>query len=102
MPAGEFEVTVLEGDLVRRVDLGNWQPFAGAGLGVARLETSPAPVFTLDEDRLTANLVGGVSYRFTDHFGIRLEGRARWISLPEDIHGDELSLETSAGISFRL
>jgi hypothetical protein len=102
LPAGEFELTVLEGDLVRRFDLGNWQPFAGAGLGVARLETFPEPVFDLDQDRLSANLVAGVNYRFSDHFGIRLEGRARWISLPEDIEGEELSVESSAGISFRL
>lgn len=100
---GDYRITALEGDLVRRFSFGDWEPFAGAGIGVARLEADPTPIFELDEDRLTANLVGGAHYDFTDHIGLRLEGRARWISLPEQIEeSDEVTLEASAGIRFRL
>lgn len=103
--AGEREatVTVLEGGLVRRFALGRWEPFAGGGIGVARLDADPLPVLQLeDEDRLTANLVGGVRYGFGDSWGLRLEGRARWLSLPEELEGDELTIESSVGIGFRL
>lgn len=100
---GDYRLTVLEGDVVRRWSAGGWQPFAGAGVGVARMETKPTPVFELDDDRLTANLVAGAHFDFTDHLGLRLEGRARWISLPEQIEeSDEITLEASAGLRFRL
>lgn len=99
----EATVTVLEGDLVRRFELGKWEPFAGAGIGVARLDSDPLPVLQLDdEDRITANLVGGVRYSFSESWGLRLEGRARYLSLPEELDGDELTIESSIGIGLRL
>lgn len=96
-------ITVLEGDVVRRFEHGSWEPFAGAGLGVVRYEADPVFLFDIDkEDRLAANLVGGARFAFSDHFGLRLEGRARWISLPDEFEGDEVMLESSVGFSFRL
>jgi hypothetical protein len=96
-------ITALEGDLVRRFELGKWEPFAGAGIGVVRYEADPVLLFDFDkEDRLAANLVGGARFAFNENFGLRLEGRARWISLPDEIEGDEVMLESSVGFSFRL
>lgn len=96
-------VTVLEGDLVRRFELGKWEPFAGAGLGVVRYDSDPVFLFDFDdEDRLAANVVGGARFAFSPRFGLRLEGRARYIDLPEEIEGDEVMLESSVGFSFRL
>lgn len=98
----DASITVLESDLVRRFELGAWEPFAGGGIGVARLETDPVPLLNLDTDRFTANLVGGARYSFSEHLGLRLAARARWLSLPSEVDGDDVTFETSAGISFRL
>jgi hypothetical protein len=99
----EATVTVLEGDLVRRFELGKWEPFAGAGLGVVRYDADPVFLFDFeDEDRLAANVVGGARFAFNSTFGLRLEGRARYVDLPDELEGDEITLESSVGFSFRL
>lgn len=100
--APDFEVTVLEIGLVRRFALGSWEPFVGGALGGARLSAGAASFFALDDDRFVASAVGGVRYAVGERLGVRVEGRARWLDLPEEVDGDEVTLETSAGLSFRL
>lgn len=57
-------------------------PFFVASLGVTRLD--PDLPDTSTENRFSLSLGGGVKIFFSDHVGLRLEGRGFWTALDEE------------------
>lgn len=66
---------------------GQVHPFFAASLGLARLEVGLPG--TTDEDRPSASLGGGVKIFFSEHVGLRLEGRGYYIALDDDGNDDD-------------
>ena len=48
-----------------------------------------------------ASAGGGVKVRFTDHLGLRLEGRVYWVDLPQEVGGDFVETDLGAGLILR-
>lgn len=99
-----FDLTYLHAGLLRQWQKSRVSPFAAVGVGIAQLE-SDRPFFffeTLDEDRLSASLAGGLKIRLTDWLGLRVEGRGYWTDMPESAGEDLFQVELSSGVSFKL
>ena len=71
---GTMDVTYLHGGVAWSAPLGQVRPFAALSAGITRL--SPESDFLPEtENRFSIGLGGGAKIFFTDHFGLRLEGR---------------------------
>lgn len=105
LPPPRFDLTYLHAGLLRQWPKARVTPFAAVGVGIAQFE-SDIPFFfsfdTIDEDRLSASLAGGIKIRLNDWFGLRVEGRGYWADLPESAGEDLFQLELSSGVSFKL
>ena len=100
----KFDLTYLHFGLLRQWQKPRVSPFAAVGVGIAQLEADRSLYFfdSLDEDRLSASLGGGVKFRLSDWFGIRLEGRGYWADMPANAGEDIFQLDFSTGLSFKL
>ena len=99
-----FDLTFLHLGLLRQWDLKTVSPFAAVGFGVAQLEAD-RPLFffdSLDEDRLSASLAGGLKIHLNSWLGVRVEARTYWADMPDSLGEDLLQVELSSGISFKL
>ena len=100
-----FDLTYLHAGLLRQWPKPRVSPFAAVGVGIAQLEVD-RPLFfffeTIDEDRLSASLAGGLKIRLNDWFALRVEGRGYWADMPESAGEDLFQLELSSGVSFKL
>ncbi len=99
-----FDLTYLHVGLLRQWDKAKVSPFAAVGIGIAQLEADRPFFFsdTIEEDRLSASLGGGVKVRLTDWLGIRIEGRGYWADMPNTAGEDLFQLDLSTGLSFKL
>ena len=100
-----FDLTYLHLGLLRQWQRNKVSPFAAVGIGIAQLEAEK-PIFffteTIDEDRLSASLAGGVKIDLGKRLGVRLEGRGYWADMPESVGEDLIQLELSSGLIFKL
>lgn len=101
----DLEIDHYQLGLVAQFGGGQIHPFVVVGLGVARLSVDLPG--TIDEDRPAASLGGGVKIYFSEHIGLRIEGRGYYVGLDEDDDSerwedeDSLSLaEASVGLIF--
>lgn len=62
---------------------GQVQPFLGMSVGLTRID--PNTREASDLDRPSFSLGGGAKLMFTDHFGVRLEGRIFWTYIDDDV-----------------
>ncbi len=99
-----FDLTYLHVGLLRQWQNAKASPFAAVGIGIAQLEADqPFSFFdTIDEDRLSASLGGGVKVHLNDWLGLRIEGRGYWADMPETAGEDLFQLELSSGLTFKL
>ena len=100
----KFDLTYLHAGLMRQWPKARVSPFAAVGIGIAQLEADQPFFFfdTIEEDRLSASLGGGLKIRLNDWLGVRLEGRGYWADMPELAGGDLFQLELSSGLTFKL
>ena len=100
----EFDLTYLHLGLLRQWQKARVSPFAAVGLGIAQLEAE-RPFFlfdTIDEDRLSASLAGGVKIHLNKWLGVRLEGRGYWADMPNSVSEDIFQMELNTGLTFKL
>ncbi|MEM7350946.1 MAG: hypothetical protein AAF657_09085 [Acidobacteriota bacterium] len=99
-----FDLTYLHVGVLRQWQQSKVTPFAAVGFGVAQLEADQPPFFfgTIDEDRLSASLAGGVKVKLWKWLGLRLEGRGYWTDMPESVGKDLVQFELSSGLTFKL
>ncbi len=107
----ELDVTYIQAGLQYQWSPGQLHPFVGAGLGVAILD--PDASFLDQETRLSASISGGLKIFVTDHFGVRIEGRALWADIDDEEFDDDccrhrnredddlFQAEVTAGIIFK-
>jgi hypothetical protein len=77
-----LEITHVHAGIAAQWGDGQVQPFAAFSLGVAQLDIDLPGADT--EDRFSASMGGGVKIYFTDHIGLRLEGRGFWTGLDDN------------------
>jgi len=108
-----FDLTILQIGAQHRWDHDRLAPFAAAGIGVARVETSAGildtPVGAGDvgmtlgaREVLSLSLGGGVRLALGPRWGLRLEARGYLTDLPEEMGGELVQGEVSFGLSTRL
>ena len=107
----DLDVTYIQAGVQYQWTPGQLRPFIGAGLGVAILD--PNASFLDEETRLSASIGGGLKVFVTDHFGIRVDGRAFWADIDDEDFDDRccrrrdrgdddlFQLEATAGIIFK-
>lgn len=107
VPPQDFDLTTVHLGLKRQWQAGRVQPFAALGAGITQLrshETADGPdYFDFDEEGFSASVAAGLEVPLTSLLGLRFEGRAYWLELPEDISFDDdlVQTEIGAGLSFR-
>lgn len=62
---------------------GQIHPFFGISAGISRLDAQGEGGGSFD--RPSVSIGGGAKFFFTDHFGIRLEGRGFWTFIDDDV-----------------
>lgn len=99
----DFTITHLQAGVARTWGDGAVQPFAGVAAGVSRVEAESPEQHHIefDEDALSASAGAGVKIGLTDWLGLRLEGRAYWVDLPEEVGGSFTETELAGGLIFR-
>jgi hypothetical protein len=108
-----FDLTTLQVGVLRYWDRDGLVPFAVAGIGVARAETSAALLtspFRVGEvgrrigsrEALSLSLGGGGRLPLDARWGLRFEARAYWTDLPAELGGELAQAEVSVGLSARL
>lgn len=78
----DFDIDYYQVGLVAQFGSGQIHPFMTVGLGIARLSVDLAG--TIDEDRPSGSLGGGVKIYFGEHVGLRLEGRGYYVGLDDN------------------
>ncbi len=88
----EPDETLFEADLdyfhagfLYRWTPGQVQPFIGASVGLTRLD--PKNIDESSFDRPSFSLGGGAKLMFTNHIGVRFEGRVFWTFIDDDVAG---------------
>jgi hypothetical protein len=77
-----LEITHVHAGIATQWGDGQVQPFAAFSLGVAQLKIDLPGADT--EDQFSASMGGGVKIYFSDHIGLRLEGRGFWTGLDDN------------------
>ena len=97
-----FDLTYLHFGLLRQWQQPRVSPFAAAGIGIAQVEAEAIFLDSVDENRLSASLAGGVRIDLKKWLGFRLEGRGYWADLPVSLGDDLFQFEVSSGLIFNL
>lgn len=99
----DFDLTYFHLGLLRQWGGKTVSPFAAVGFGVAQLDAD-RPLFfaAIDEDRLSASLAGGVKIHLGKWLGVRLEARGYWADMPAPVSEDDVQLEVSSGLTFKI
>ena len=99
----DFDLTYLQIGLQRRWERKVASPFAAVGVGIVQVGSDRLLSFaTIDENRLSASLAGGVRFPINKWLGVRAEARGYWADMPEEFSKDLFQLEVSSGLTFRL
>lgn len=104
-----FEVTHLHVGLRKRWELGRFEPFGAFGAGVTLLESARLFNGPIDLQRGSASVAAGARLRLSQRLGLRLEGRAYRVDLPDELvpfmrrlsSSDFDQTELSAGLGVR-
>jgi len=80
----DVEVTYLHVGLLWQFLSGQVHPYVVGSLGVARLTADLPGGDDPKEDRPSLSFGGGVKIFWSEHLGLRLEGRGYWVALDED------------------
>jgi hypothetical protein len=96
---GDLTLTMVHAGFAYEWGGGQVRPYVSLTGGITRLD----PEFSgLDaEDRLSGSFGGGVKIFFSEHLGLRLEGRGFWTALDEDEFDDRdrhRRYDTEAGL----
>ena len=96
---GDLTLTIVHAGFAYEWGRGHVRPYVSLTGGVTRLE----PKFSgLDaENRLSGSLGGGVKIFFSEHLGLRLDGRGYWTHLDDDEFDDRdrgRRYDTDAGL----
>jgi hypothetical protein len=96
---GDLTLTMIHAGFAFEWGAGRVHPYVSLTGGVTRLE----PEFSsLDaENRLSGSLGGGVKIFFSEHLGLRLDGRGYWTDLDDhefDDHDRHRRYDTEAGL----
>jgi hypothetical protein len=78
----DIELTHVQVGIVAQWGGGQVQPFFGAALGIAQLD--PDLPQADSEEQFSASMGGGVKVFFSDHVGLRFEGRGWYTSIGDD------------------
>jgi hypothetical protein len=96
--ARDFDVTHLHVGLRKMWRFGRVEPFGAFGAGLTLLESDPLFNGPIDLTRGSASLAAGARLRLSERLGLRLEGRAYLVDLPEEI-GPFMQRLSSEGFS---
>ncbi len=97
-----FDLTYLHLGLLRQWQNTRVSPFAAVGIGIAQLEVTRFYYDSIDDDRLSASLAGGLKVSLNKWLGVRVEGRGYWADMPESVGEDLFQLELSSGLIFKI
>lgn len=113
LSAVDLDVTHIHAGIQRLWRLSKVEPFASAGAGQTQIDARSPLVGSIDFERFSGSVAGGVRVPLgpSDRYALRLEARGYLVDFPDDrelgrdfvrsLEGDLAQFETTFGVTFK-